>query len=89
LALARFFEINLGPIRVLVTVWILFIRNILFFVFDSPGCPGQLARTVSNPRTYWTPCKPSRQVRHCGNNMRAQRESIWMLRKETNPCNDR
>jgi hypothetical protein len=88
LALARFFEINLGPIRVLVTVWILFLRNIHFFLY-SPGCPGQLTRTTTNPRTYWTPCKPSRQVKHRRDNMRAQKESIWMLRKETSPYNDR
>jgi len=36
----------------------------IFFFFGNPGCPGQLTRTTTNPRTHWTPCKPSRQVRH-------------------------
>jgi hypothetical protein len=40
LALARFFEINLGPIRVLVTVWILFLRNILYIYIYNLRCSG-------------------------------------------------
>jgi hypothetical protein len=43
-----------------------------FFFFGNPRCPGQLTRTTTNPRTYWTPCKPSRQVRHRGSDMRAR-----------------
>jgi len=34
------------------------------YFFYNPGCPGQLARTTTIPRVYWTSCKPSRQVRH-------------------------
>jgi hypothetical protein len=43
-----------------------------FFFFGNPGCPGQLTRTTTNPRTHWTPCKPSRQVRHRGGDRRAR-----------------
>ena len=43
-----------------------------FFFFGNPRCPGQLTRTTTNPRTHWTPCKPSRQVRHRGGDMRAR-----------------
>jgi hypothetical protein len=42
-----------------------------FFYFDNPGCPGQLTRTTTNPRIHWTLCKPSRQVRHRGDNKHA------------------
>jgi len=38
--------------------------SISFFFFDNPGCPGQLTRTTTNPRAYWTSCKPNRKVRH-------------------------
>jgi hypothetical protein len=43
-----------------------------FFFFCNPGCPGQLTRTTTNLRTHWTPCKPSRQVRHRGGDRRAR-----------------
>jgi len=36
------------------------------FFFDNLGCPGQLTRTTTNPRAYWTSCKPNRQVRYRG-----------------------
>jgi hypothetical protein len=42
------------------------------FFFGNPGCSGQLTRTTTNPRTHWTPCKPSRQVRHRGDDRRAR-----------------
>jgi len=42
-----------------------------FFFLGNPGCPGQLTRATTNPRTHWTPCKPSRQVRHHGGDRRA------------------
>jgi len=48
------------------------------FFFGNPGCPGQLTRTTTNPRTHWTPCKPSRQVRHRGGNK--------YVRWDSNPC---
>jgi hypothetical protein len=39
--------------------------------FYNPGCPGQLTRTTTNPRTHWILCKPSRLVRHHGGDRRA------------------
>jgi hypothetical protein len=55
---------------------ILFIYfKIMFFFIYNPGCPGQLTRTTTNPRIHWTPCKSSKQVRHCGGDRRAHRES--------------
>jgi hypothetical protein len=48
------------------------------FFFGNSGCPGQLMRTTTNPRTHWTPCKPSRQVRHHGGDRRTR----W----DSNPC---
>ena len=48
---------------------------IYIYIYDNPKCPGQLTRTTTNPRTHWTPYKPSRQVRHCGGDRRAQRRS--------------
>jgi len=50
-------------------IYIFFI--FFYYYFDNPGCPGQLARTTTIPRVYWTSCKPSRQVRHRGGDMRA------------------
>ena len=44
----------------------------MIFFFCNPGCPGQLTRTAINPRIHWTPCKPSRQVRHRGGDRRAR-----------------
>jgi hypothetical protein len=44
----------------------------IFFFFCNPGCPGQLTRTTTNPRTYWIPCKPSRHVRYNGSDRRAR-----------------
>jgi hypothetical protein len=32
--------------------------------FFNLGCPGQLTRTTTKSQIHWTPCKPSRQVRH-------------------------
>jgi hypothetical protein len=43
--------------------------------FDLRGCPGQLARTMTNPTTHWTPCKPSGHVRHRGDDRRAHEDS--------------
>jgi len=43
-----------------------------FFFFFNPRCPGQLTRTTTNPRTHWTPYKPSRQVKHRGDDRRAR-----------------
>jgi hypothetical protein len=45
------------------------------FFFCNPRCPGQLTRTTTNLRIYWTPCKPSRQVRHRGDDRRARWDS--------------
>jgi len=47
------------------------LNHCIFFFFDNLGCPGQLTRTTTNPRTHWTSCKPSRQVRHRGGDRRA------------------
>jgi len=47
----------------------------LFFLIDKPGYPGQLARTTTIFRVYWTSCKPSRQVRHRGGDRHAHRGS--------------
>jgi len=44
-----------------------------FFLYNL-GCPGQLTRTTTNPRTHWTPCKPNRQVRHRGGDRRVM---LW------------
>jgi len=65
--------INYGTYKI--KLWI--IRNIKepscveqgiwdFFFFDNLGCPGQLTRTTTNSRAYWTSCKPNRQVRYRG-----------------------
>jgi hypothetical protein len=44
--------------------WFFFFFAIMvFFFFDNLGCPDQLTYTTTNPRTHWTSCKPSRQVR--------------------------
>jgi hypothetical protein len=51
--------------------YIYFYYFFYYYYFDNPGCPGQLARTTTIPRVYWTSCKPSRQVRHRGGDMRA------------------
>jgi hypothetical protein len=45
---------------------------LLFFFFGNSGCLDQLTRTTINPRIHWTPCKPSRQVRHHGDDRRAR-----------------
>jgi hypothetical protein len=44
-----------------------------FLYFDNPGCPGQLTCTTTNSRIHWISCKPSRQVRHRGDNKYACR----------------
>jgi len=46
-----------------------------FFFFGNPVCPGQFTRTTTNFRTHWIPCKPSRQVRHRGDNRHARWDS--------------
>jgi hypothetical protein len=43
-----------------------------FFFFGNSGCPGQFTHTTTNPQIYWTPCKPSRQIRHYGDDRRAR-----------------
>ena len=45
---------------------------LLFFFFGNSGCLGQFTRTTTNLRTHWTPCKPSRQVKHHGDDRRAR-----------------
>jgi len=45
------------------------------FFFDLRGCPGQLARTTTNPTAHWTPCKPSEHVRHRGGDRCAHEDS--------------
>ena len=45
---------------------------VLFFFFGNPGYPGQFTCTTTNSRTHWTPCKPSRQVRHRGGDRRVR-----------------
>ena len=57
-----------------IKLWITFSFFSSFF-FGNPGCPGQLTRTTTNPRTHWTPCKPSRQVRYRGDDRRARWDS--------------
>jgi len=52
-----------------------FFSWIYIYIYDNPKCPGQLTRTTTNLRIHWTPYKPSRQVRHCGSDRRAQRRS--------------
>ena len=49
-----------------------------FFFFDNPRYPGQLTSTTTKPQTQWTPCKPSRQVRHREDDRRAR----WDLNSE-------
>jgi len=46
-----------------------------YFFFDLRGCPGQLARTTTNPMAHWTPCKPSGHVRHRGGDRHAHEDS--------------
>jgi hypothetical protein len=49
-----------------------------YFFFFNSACPGQFTRTTTNPWTHWTPCKPSRQVKHRGGDRRALRlEPRW------------
>jgi hypothetical protein len=48
------------------------IRFLFFFFFGNSGCPGQFTHTTTNPQIYWTPCKPSRQIRHYGDDRRAR-----------------
>jgi hypothetical protein len=56
------------------STWLVFLVEYIY-IYDNPKCPGQLTRTTTNPRTHWTPYKPSKQVRHCGGDRRAQRRS--------------
>jgi len=49
----------------------LFCCQLFFFFLIIRGCSSQLTRTTTNPQTHWTPCKPSRQVRHRGDDRRA------------------
>ena len=46
-----------------------------YFFFDLRGCPGQLARTTTNPTAHWTPCKPNEHIRHRGDDRRAHENS--------------
>jgi hypothetical protein len=55
-------------------IFIIFFKNWYIYIYN-PWCPGQLTRITTNPRTHWTPCKPSRQVRHRGGDKRA----CWSL----------
>jgi hypothetical protein len=51
-------------------------KNTVFcFFFGNPVCPGQFTRTTTNFRTHWIPCKPSRQVRHRGDDRHARWDS--------------
>jgi len=45
------------------------------FFFYLHGCPGQLTLTTINSTAHWTPCKPSGQVRHRGDDRRAHEGS--------------
>jgi hypothetical protein len=56
-----------------------------FFFFDLRGCPGQLARTTTNLTAHWTPCKPSKHVRHRGGDRRAHEDSNQERQEETSP----
>jgi hypothetical protein len=46
--------------------------NIHLIFFYNPGCPSQLTHITTNLRIHWTPCKPSKQVRHRGDDRRAR-----------------
>jgi hypothetical protein len=57
-----------------------------YFVF-IPGCAGQFAYTMTNFRTHWTLYKPSRQVRHRGDDRRVR--WAWTQEAEAGkPCQD-
>jgi hypothetical protein len=68
----RIFLSHLGHIKICLNLFSGI--GMAIFFFDNPGCPGQLARTTTIPRVYWTSCKPSRQVRHRGGDRRAHGE---------------
>ena len=46
-------------------------QNLAVFFFYLCGCPGQLARTKTNPTAHWISCKPSEHVRYRGDNRHA------------------
>jgi len=48
------------------------LQHVLNFFFYNPWYSGQLTRITTNPRIHWTPCKPSRQVRHRGGDRRTR-----------------
>jgi hypothetical protein len=54
---------------------IMWVHMHTIFFFYLRGCPGQLARTTTNPTAHWTPCKPSGHVRHSGDDRRAHENS--------------
>jgi len=47
----------------------------LSYFFYLRGCPGQLARTTTNPTAHWIPCKPNEHVRHREDDKRAHKNS--------------
>ena len=49
--------------------------DIYIYIFDNPGCPGQLTHTMTNFRIHWTSCKPSKQVKH----RESDRHARWGL----------
>jgi hypothetical protein len=56
-----------------------------FSFFYLCGCLGQLARTTTNLTAHWTPCKPSRHVRHHEDNRHAHEDSNPGTAKEISP----
>jgi hypothetical protein len=68
-------QCNRGPYTLWVNFFFFFVWVIFFFFFFLRGCPGQLARTTTNPTAHWTPCKPNGHVRHRGSDRRAHENS--------------
>jgi hypothetical protein len=57
---------------------------LVYFFFDNPEYLDQLVRTMINLRTHWTPCKPSKQVKHRRSNIHARWGlNPWYLGRET------
>jgi hypothetical protein len=59
----------------------------LLFYFYNPECSGQLIRTTTNSRIYWTFCKPNKQIKHHRNDRRTN----WDLNpryRDKKPCQD-
>jgi hypothetical protein len=61
-----------------------YIYNVIYIFFYLRGCPGQLARTTTNPTAHWTSCKPSEHVRYRGDDKHAQRSSKPVAEKGNN-----